>query len=70
MSRILKGKLAALAESKGATGVAANAESMSGADLAQALMAANSGASVAVTAGGKKVLGSNAAAKSGADIQR
>lgn len=70
MSRTYKGKLADLAEGKGATGVKTNVEKLSGADLAQVLMAANSGASATVAAGGKKTLGNNSAAKSGADIQR
>lgn len=80
MSRAYKRRLMDTAGDLGATGVTtiANAEKLSGADLAQALLTAENGDTAAVDAAGTKTLGVNAmfagspnsARLSGADLER
>jgi hypothetical protein len=80
MSRAYKKMLTDLTADLGGTGFAteANTEQMSGADLAQALLATKNGDSAEVDAAGTKTLGVNAAfagnpnsaALSGADQER
>jgi hypothetical protein len=77
MSRAYKKGVVDLAADLGATGTA-NAEKLSGADLAQVLLAVKNGDSAAVGTTGGKTLGNNAAfagtrnsaALSGADQER
>jgi hypothetical protein len=77
MSRADKDGLVDLAADLGATGTA-NAEKLSGADLAQVLLTVKNGDSAAIDSDGDKTLGVNAAfpgnpnsaALSGADLER